>query len=110
MKNFMKIYKSPEESGLLIVSNEKMKDFIKIYRSPEESGLLIKGVSEIIKTKEKEQKCGCFSMSIGTLGATLLVTLLTGKRLKAKMSGLGVIRAEERTIKASQDFWFHFIL
>ena len=40
----------------LIVSNEEMNDFMKIVKSPEESGLLIKGISETIKNEQvKEQ-------------------------------------------------------
>ena len=39
----------------LIISNEKMED-MKIVKSLEEPGLLIKGVTEIIKNKAKEQK------------------------------------------------------
>ena len=46
------------ESGAttLIFSNEEMEDIMKIHKSLEESGLLIKGVSEIIKNKAKEQE------------------------------------------------------
>ena len=42
----------------LIISNEEMSDIMKIVKSLEESGLLIKGVSQKIKTEEKEQKWG----------------------------------------------------
>ena len=45
----------------------------------EESGLLIKGVSEIIKNEAKEQKGRFLGMLLGTLGASLLGNLLTGK-------------------------------
>ena len=33
----------------LIISDEEMEDIMKIYRSHEESGLLIQGISETIK-------------------------------------------------------------
>ena len=40
---------------------------------------MIKGVRETIKNEVKEQKGGFLGMSLGTLGATLLGNLLTGK-------------------------------
>ena len=51
----------------LIISNEEMNNTIKIVKSLEESGLLIKGASETIKNKAKEQKREFFSMLVGTL-------------------------------------------
>ena len=45
---------------------------MKIVQSLEESGLLIKGVSETIKNKAKEQKVGFLGILLSTLGATLL--------------------------------------
>ena len=40
----------------LIISNKEMNDIINIIKSLEESELLIKGVSETIKNKAKQQK------------------------------------------------------
>ena len=40
----------------LIISNEEMNDIMKIFKSLQESGLLIKDVSEKTKNKTKEQK------------------------------------------------------
>ena len=68
---------------------------MKIVKSLEESGLLIKGISETIKNDAKEQKGGFLPMLLGTLAASILRTALTGR---------GVIRAGEETIKAGQDF------
>ena len=56
---------------------------------------LIKGVSEAIKNEAKEQKRRFLGMSFGTLGATLLWNLLTGK---------GKIRAGDGTIRAGGNF------
>ena len=72
-----------------------MNDIMKIVKSREESGLLIKGVSETIKNEAKEQKRGFLSMLLGTLGASLLGNLLTGKV---------TIRAGKGTIRAGQNF------
>ena len=70
----------------LIISNEEMNDIMKITKSLEESWLLIKGVSETIKNEAKEQKGGFLGILLGTLGASLLENLLTGR---------GTIRAGE---------------
>ena len=51
----------------LIISNEEMNNTIKIVKSLEESDLLIKGASETIKNKAKEQKGEFFRMLVGTL-------------------------------------------
>ena len=67
----------------LIIYNEEMNDIMKIVKSLEESGLLIKGVSETIKNEAKEQKGRFLSKLLGTLGASLLENLLTGKRVKS---------------------------
>ena len=63
----------------LIISNEEMNDIIKIDKFHEESGLLIKGVSETIKNEAKKQKDEFLGILLGTLGASLLRNLLTGK-------------------------------
>ena len=56
-----------------------MEYIIKIVKSLEDSGLLLKGVGETIQNESKEQKEGFLSMSLGTLGASLLGNILAGK-------------------------------
>ena len=56
-----------------------MEYIIKIVKSLEDSGLLLKGVRETIQNESKEQKEGFLSMSLGTLGASLLGNILAGK-------------------------------
>ena len=51
----------------------------KIVKSLEKSGLLIKGVNETVKNEAKDQKGGFLSILLGTLVASLLGNLLTGK-------------------------------
>ena len=91
------IHKKMFRSGFttLIISNEEMNDIMKIVKSLEESGLLIKGVSETIKNEAKEQKRRFLGMLLGTLVASLLGNLLTGK---------GAIRASEGAIRAGETF------
>ena len=72
-----------------------MDDILKIVKSLEYSGALLKGVSETIKHEAKEQRGGFLSMLLGTLGASLL-----GHVLLKGLSGRGVIRAGEGTIRA----------
>ena len=68
----------------LIISNEKMNQIMKIVQALDDSNILLKGVTKTIKNEIKEQKVGFLSMSLGTLGTSLLGNLLTGK---------GIIRA-----------------
>ena len=68
----------------LIISNEEMNDIMKIVQALEDSNILLKGVTKTIKNETKEQKGGFLSMLLGTLGASLLGNLLSGK---------GIVRA-----------------
>ena len=78
----------------LITSNDDMQDLLKIVKSLEHSDVLLDRITETIKNKVKEQKRGFLSMLLGTLGASLLGDLLT-----KNLSGRGVIRAGEGTIR-----------
>ena len=81
----------------LIISNEEMNDIIKIVQALEDSNILLKRVTGTVKNETKEQKGGFLSMLLGTLGASLLGNLLTGKGVvKAgygNNKGKGVVRA-----------------
>ena len=63
----------------LIVSYEELNDIMKIVKSLEEFGLLIRGLRKTIKNESKEQKRQFLGMLLGTLDASLLQNLLTGK-------------------------------
>ena len=56
-----------------------MEDLIKIVKPLEDSGLSLKGVTESVQNEIKEPKGGFLSMLLGTLGASLLQNLLSGK-------------------------------
>ena len=56
-----------------------MEDIMIIVKSLEDSGLLLKGISETIQNKAKEQKGKFLSMYLGTLCPNLLRNTLTGK-------------------------------
>ena len=89
------IHKKISGSGntTLIIRNKDMEYLIKIIKSLEDSGLLLKGVTESVQNEVKEQKGGFLSMLLGTLGASLLGNLLTGKRIHR--AGEGIVRAGE---------------
>ena len=73
-----------------------MNDIIKIIQALEDSNILLKGVTETIKNEPKEQKGEFVSMLLGTLGASLLGNLLSGKVIKANLEikkGKGIVRA-----------------
>ena len=98
---------------ILIISNDEMDDILKIVKSPEDSGVLLKGVSETIQNEAKEKRGGFLSILLGTLGASLL-----GDILSKGLSGKGVIRAGEGTVRTGygskksslKNFQLHHIL
>ena len=91
----------------LIISNKEMDDLIKIVKSLEDSGLSLKGITESVQNELKEQKGGFLSMLLGTLGASLLGNLLTGKgafhaRKRVNKKGKGIHRAGEGIVRAGE--------
>ena len=86
-----------------------MEDLTKIVKSLEDSGLLLKGVTESVQNEVKEQKGGFLSMLLGTLGASLLGNLLTGKDafhvgkgIHRAGKGKGIHRAGEGLVRAGE--------
>ena len=84
----------------LIISNKDMDDLIQIVKSLEDSGLLLKEITESVQNEIKEQKGGFLSMLLGTLVASLLGNLLTGKGVNRK--GKGIHRAGEGIVRAGE--------
>ena len=98
MQEYIKKILGSGNNATLIISNNDIEDLIKIVRSLEDSGLLLNGVTETVQNEIKEQKGWFLSMLLGTLGASLLRNLLTGKAINKK--GKGTIRAGEGVIRA----------
>ena len=67
-----------------------MKYLFEIVKPLGDSGLLLKGVSETIQHDSKEQKGVFLSMSLGTLGGSLLENILAGKGVNR--AGVGIVR------------------
>ena len=95
MQEFKKIHGS--ENMTLIISNEETNNIMKIVQAFEDSNILLKGVTKTIKNETKEQKGGFLSMLLGTLGASLLGNLLSGKGIvragSGNNKGKGIARA-----------------
>ena len=74
-----------------------MNDIMKIIQVLENSNILLKRVTKTIKNETKEQKGGFLSMLLGTLRASLLGNLLTGKGIlragSGNKKGKGICRA-----------------
>ena len=71
----------------LIISNKEMNDIMEIVRALDDSNILLKEVTKTIKNEAKEQKGRFLSMLLGTLGASLLGNILTGKGIVRAGSG-----------------------
>ena len=80
MQEFKKI-KKMHGSGTttLIISNEEMNDIMKIVQALEDSNILLKGITKTIDNETKEQRGGFLGLILGTLGASFLGNMLTGK-------------------------------
>ena len=99
------IQKKIHGSGVkLIMEQEDMKDIMKIIKALENSGILLKGVNKAIKNETKKQRGGFLSMLLGTLGASLLGNLLSGRKgimragegsVASRTKGDGIVRAGE---------------
>ena len=74
----------------LIISNDDLNDIMQIIQALEDLGILLKSVTRFAATQTKEQKGGFLSMLLGTLGASMLGNLLSGKGI-----GQGMLRAGE---------------
>ena len=85
----------------LVIEQEDMNDIIKIIEALENSGILLKGVSKTIENETKKQRGRFLSMLLGTLGASLLGNLLSGKGLAR--AGEGITRPGEGVKKTSKN-------
>ena len=76
----------------LIISNDGLNDLLKVIKSLENSGILYHGITETVKDEVKEQKGGFLSTLLSVVASALLSSMLSGK---------GVTRAGEGTIRAA---------
>ena len=88
----------------LTISNEEMDDIMKIIKSLEESRSLITGVCKTIKNKVKEQKGRFLCMLLGTIVASLLGNVPTGKGVIQTAKGAIATSQGQSTFRAGPDF------
>ena len=96
-------HSSSASHTLLIISNNEMDDIIKIEKFLQDSGLLLKGVTETVQNEVKKQKGGFLSMLLGTLGASLLGNLLTGRGIYGAGKGKRIHGAGEGIVRAGYE-------
>ena len=84
-------FSASHNNTILIISHDEMKKIIEIVESLEDFSLLPEGVGEAIQNEAKEQRGQFLSLLLGTLGASLLGDILTGRGINR--AGEGVIRA-----------------
>ena len=84
----------------VIISNDEVDDFIKIVKSLEDSGLLLKGITETVQNEVKERKRGFLGMLLGTLGASLLGNIMTGRGINRAGKGKEINRAGDGGLRA----------
>ena len=81
----------------LIISNEEMNEIMKNVQALEDSNIFLKSVTKINENETKEQNGGFLEMLLGTLGASLLGNMLTGKGIVTaeygNKQGKGILRA-----------------
>ena len=94
------IQKEMHGSGVIVIEQEDMNDIMKIIEALENSGILLKGVSKTIENETKEQRGGFLSMLHGTLRASLLGNLLTGKGMMR--AGEGIVHVGEGSKKKAK--------
>ena len=74
-----------------------MNDIVKIVQALEDSNILLKGITKTIENEAKVQKGGFLGMLLGTLGASSLGNMLTGKGMLrtgyGDKEGKGMLRA-----------------
>ena len=95
----------------MMISKEETDRVMKIVKFLKQAGFLIKAVSESIENDAKDQRSGFLGMLLGTLGTSLLESLLAEKEVipageETTTAGEGEIYTSRRqgTIRAGQDF------
>ena len=79
-----KFWGSGNNNTILVISNDEIVESL-------EDCLLSEGVSETIQNEAGEQRGGFISMLFGTLAASLLGNILSGKGINR--AGEGIVRA-----------------
>lgn len=84
------------KSITLVITNDDANKILELIKHLEESDFLVKGAADTIENEIKEQSGGFLPMLLGTLGASLLGSLIGGK---------GVFRAGAGVFRAGENFY-----
>ena len=84
----------------LIISNNDLNDLIKAITALEEHDILLEGTNKSTENEIKKQEGGFLTMLLGTLGASLLENLMTGKSLYR--TGKGMYRSGNGMYRTGQ--------
>ena len=106
-----KIHGSSRNTTALIIPNKKINIVMDIVHALEDSRILLKGITKTIESETKKQKEALLRMLLGTLGANLLESMLTGKSVLTtgygNKEGKGILRAGYGSKGSSiRDYWF----
>ena len=93
--------KKIRDDGIKLIIEQEDMNIINIIETLENSGILLKGVTKTIEFETKKQRGGFLSMLLGTLGASLLGNLLSGKGLAR--AGEAIVRAGEGVKKTPKN-------
>ena len=89
---------SASQTATLMILNKEMNDITKLVQAREDSNILLKLVTKKIKNETKQQKEGFLGILLGTLGASSLGYMLTGKEILragyGDKEGKGILRAD----------------
>ena len=88
----------------LTISVHDLNDIMEIIKALEDKGIVVPGTTKSVSEEIHAQRGGFLGMLLGTLGASLLGNLLSGKGTSGKGTGKGVVRAGEGVVRAGQDF------
>ena len=106
-----KIHGSSRNTTTLIIPSKKINIVTDIVQALEDSRILYKGITKTIESETKKQKEALLRMLLGTLGANLLESMLTGKSVLTtgygNKEGKGILRAGYGSKGSSiRDYWF----
>ena len=75
----------------LIISNKELNEILKFVQALEDSNIFLRGVSKTIINETKELKEGFLEMLLGTLRASLMGNMLSGKGMLRASYGSSII-------------------
>ena len=85
----------------LCINSDELKDILQVIASLEHSGSLVEGTTETVADQMQKQEGGFLPMLLGSLAASLILTLL-GKGSSGGNIMMGGVRAGEGGVRAGE--------